>query len=198
MQSMSRSPEPGSVSHASSREVDVIELRTTGAVEWAAIAAALEGVPHPGPDVALLSHVVVAEAAGAVIGVAAMEAVDTVGFLRLLFVSPVHRGQGLGTSMARRAAQNGFERGFRSVFVAAAGLEAFYYRAGFSPDDFAFLPGRFWPSAASDVGQRPSVMSCRRVFGGRGGDGVESPVAAHRGMKDTPCFVPRRDGDFEP
>ena len=32
------------------------------------------------------------------------------------------------------------------------------------------------------------------------GFGVTKPFtqAAHRGMKDIPCFVPRRDCDFEP
>jgi N-acetylglutamate synthase-like GNAT family acetyltransferase len=180
-----------------SREGVVIRLRTTGASEWAAIAAALEGISHPAPEVALLSHVVVAEDEGTVVGVAAVEAVDTVAFLRLLFVSPVHRGQGLGTRMARRAVQNGFERGFMSVFVSAARLETFYYRAGFGPDDYSFLPGCFWPRAASDRAH-PSVMSCRRAIGGRLGDGGDTQVASRRGPQANPGFVPRRDCDFEP
>lgn len=176
----------------------MIQLRTAGASEWAVIEAALEGVAHPAPEIALLSHVVVAEDAGTVVGVAAVEAVDRVAFLRLLFVSPVHRGQGLGTRMARRAVQNGFERGFTSMFVSAASLETFYYRAGFGPDEFSFLPGCFWPKAASDRADQPSVMSCRRAIGGRRRDGADMPVASCRGSQANPCFVPRRDCDFEP
>ena len=176
----------------------MIELRTTGSSEWAVIDAALGGVSHPAPEVALLSHVVVAEDEGTVIGVAAVEAVDTVAFLRLLFVSPGYRGRGLGTRMARRAVQDGFERGLTSVFVSAARLETFYYRAGFGPDDFAFLPGCFWPKAATDRVHRPSVMSCWRALGGRLGDGGEPQIASLRGSQADPRFVPRRDGDHEP
>ena len=176
----------------------MIQLRTTGASEWAVIGAALEGVVHPAPEIAMLSHVVVAEDEGTVVGVAAVEAVDTVAFLRLLFVRPVHRGQGLGMRMARRAVQNGFERGLTSVFVSAARLETFYYRAGFGPDDFSFLPGCFWPKAASDRVHQPSVMSCRRAIGGGRSGGRDARDASHRGAQADPCFVPRRDCDFEP
>ena len=176
----------------------MIRLRTAGASGWAVIEAALKGVAHPAPEIALLSHVVVAEDEGTVVGVAAVEAVDTVAFLRLLFVSPLHRGQGLGTRMARRAVQNGFERGLTSVFVSAARLETFYYRAGFGPDDFSLLPGCFWPKAASDRTHQQSVMSCRRVMGGRRSDGGDAQVVSHRGSRADPCFVPRRDCDFEP
>ena len=176
----------------------MIQLRTIGSSGWAAIEAALAGVCHPALEVALLSHVVVAEDEGVVIGVAAVEAVDTLAFLRLLFVSPVHRGRGLGTRMARRAVQDGFDRGLTSVFVSAARLETFYYRAGFGPDDFSFLPGCFWPKAASDRVHRPSVMSCWRALVGRLGDGGEPLIACPRDLQADPRFVPRRDGDLEP
>jgi N-acetylglutamate synthase-like GNAT family acetyltransferase len=176
----------------------VISLRTAGASEWAAIAVALEGVFPSAPELALLSHVVVAEDEGTVVGVAAVEAVDAVAFLRLLFVRPIHRGQGLGTRMARRAVQNGFERGFTSVFVSAAGLETFYYRAGFGPDDFSFLPGCFWPKTASDRAHQPSVMSCRRAIGRCLRDADDTRVGSHRGAQADPCLGSRRESDVEP
>ncbi len=172
----------------------MITLRLVGASEWPAIEFALGGVLHPVPNIGLPSHVVVAEDEAAVIGVAIVEVADTVGFLRLHFVRPVYRGQGLGTRIVRHAVQNGFERGLTSVFVAAARLETFYYRAGFGPDDFSFLPGCFWPKVASDRTRQPSVMSCRLAIGGRGGDGAGS----QGGSRVNPCFVPRRGCDFEP
>lgn len=172
----------------------MITLRTVGASEWPAIEVALSGVLHPVPNIVLPSHVVVAEDDGVVIGVAAVDMADTVGFLRQHFVSPVYRGQGLGTRIVRHAVQRGFERGLTSVFVSAAKLEIFYYRAGFGPDDFSFLPACFWPNVASDRAHPPSVMSCRRVIGGRNGDGADSQGR----LQVNPCFVPRRDCDFGP
>ncbi len=172
----------------------MIKLRTAGTTEWADIKVALAGVLHPVPAIASPSHVVVAEDEAAVIGVAAVEAAETVGFLRLHFVRPAYRGQGLGTRIVRQAVQNGFEHGLASVFVSAARLETFYYRAGFGPDDFLFLPGCLWPQAASDRAHPPSVMSCRRPIGGRNGDGADS----RGGLLVNPCFVPRRSCDFGP
>ena len=172
----------------------MIKLRTVGATEWAAIEVALDGVLHPVPNIVLPSHAVVAEDEGAVIGVAAVEVADAVGFLRLHFVRPAYRGQGLGTRIVRQAVQNGFERGLTSVFVFAATFETYYYRAGFGPDDFSFLPGCFWPRVASDRAHPPSVMSCRRGIGGRNSDGANS----QGDLRVNPCFVPRRDGDFGP
>ncbi|MFL6696690.1 MAG: GNAT family N-acetyltransferase [Vitreoscilla sp.] len=169
----------------------MIKLRTVDTAELANVELVFGGVLRPVQDSVLLSHVVVAEDESAVIGVATVEMTDTVGFLRLHFLSAVYRGQGVGTRIVRHAVRKGFERGLTTVFVSATRLETFYYRAGFGPDDFSFLPTCFWSRVASDPAHQPSVMSCRRAIGG--GDGAGAQAAFRCDLS----FPGRRDCDFE-
>jgi amino-acid N-acetyltransferase len=82
-----------------------------------------------------LATALVARAAGAIAGCAAVEIYGTAGLLRSLAVDPGRRGEGLGHRLTEAALDLALARGVRSVYLLTTTAGDFFPRFGFKRID---------------------------------------------------------------
>jgi N-acetylglutamate synthase-like GNAT family acetyltransferase len=123
-------------------------LRTAQAADWPAIADLLTRSALPLDGAAEhLSHFVLAEDAGQVIGAAGIEAYGAVGLLRSVVVDASQRGQGLGEALVQRALDQAAEDGIQQVALLTTTAMDYFPRFGFVRLERGALPAVLAESA---------------------------------------------------
>jgi amino-acid N-acetyltransferase len=83
---------------------------------------------------------VIAEANGALVGVAGMETHDTSGLLRSVAVAPAARSLGLGDALVRNRMQWARDRSVRAVYLLTTTASDYFARRGFVAVDRETAP----------------------------------------------------------
>lgn len=107
-------------------------LRTADLSDLDAITALLTGSALPVDDLRTSSiGFVVAEDAGAVVGVVGLEAFGDAGLLRSLAVAPSRRGLGLGGELVEALERDACGRGLRQLVLLTQTAERFFAQRGY-------------------------------------------------------------------
>jgi N-acetylglutamate synthase-like GNAT family acetyltransferase len=118
-------------------EISGATLRPATPADEPAVAALLtaSALPLDGVHEALSSFVV-AEEAGAIVGVAGIEACGTTGehaLLRSVAVAPAWRNRRLGRALVTRAIAEAERRGTKALYLLTTTADAYFPSFGFSP-----------------------------------------------------------------
>ena len=109
-----------------------VRLRPAAPSDYQAIVQLLEAAELPTMGVEeALRHFVVADAGGAVVGVAGMEVHGPDAVLRSVAVDGALRGRGLGARMTGRVLQAAREAGLRRVYLLTTTADGYFPRHGF-------------------------------------------------------------------
>jgi amino-acid N-acetyltransferase len=92
-------------------------------------------LPVAGVDETTLGRFIVAERAGAIVGVAGLELYGSDALLRSVAVSPTLRQAGLGGALAERLLGQAASLGVRRVYLLTTTAESFFARRGFTRTD---------------------------------------------------------------
>ncbi|MCJ7711851.1 MAG: arsenic resistance N-acetyltransferase ArsN2 [Chloroflexi bacterium] len=116
-------------------------IRAATAADLPAVRALLQdaGLPLEGADDAF-AHGVVAEAAGVVLGGAAVERYGTDGLLRSVVVSPALRGTGVGRALVAAAEAAARDLGLAEMYLLTETAEAWFPRLGYQVLERAAAP----------------------------------------------------------
>lgn len=107
-------------------------LRAALPSDLPAVLALLAAAGLPGGGVAdWLSHFVVAQAGGALAGVAGLEVYGDAGLLRSVAVAETWRGRGLGSALTARVLEAARAGGLRAVFLLTDTAGDYFPRHGF-------------------------------------------------------------------
>lgn len=110
-----------------------MQLRTAGASDLPAVLALLEQAQLPLAGVADgLSHFVVAESEGKLVGVVGLEVYDRSALLRSAAVDRSWRGSGIGRVLVEQALDTAQKRGIEDVFLLTTTAEHYFPRFGFT------------------------------------------------------------------
>jgi len=115
------------------RNCDCLDLRTARSADLAAVLALLGRAHLPTAGVAeSLSHFIVAEREGELIGVAGLEVYGASALLRSVAVEDSWRGSGVGKALIDRALDQAWQAGIEDVFLLTTTAERYFPRFGFS------------------------------------------------------------------
>ncbi len=115
------------------RNCDCLELRTARSADLTEVLALLGRAQLPTAGVAeALSHFVVAESEGRLVGVAGLEVYGASALLRSVVVEDGWRGSGVGRSLIDRALGQARQAGIEDVFLLTTTAEHYFPRFGFS------------------------------------------------------------------
>lgn len=116
-------------------------IRRATAADERAVLALLAASSLPGDGVAdHLDDFLVAEADGAVVGVAGLERYGDAALLRSVAVSAGARGAGLGGLLTKRVLESAAVAGVRAVYLLTTTAEDYFPRHGFRRIDRASVP----------------------------------------------------------
>jgi len=115
------------------RNCDCLELRTARSGDLTEVLGLLGRAQLPTAGVAeTLSHFVVAESEGKLVGVAGLEVYGASALLRSVAVEDSWRGSGVGRSLIDRALGEARQAGIEDVFLLTTTAEHYFPRFGFS------------------------------------------------------------------
>ena len=115
------------------RNCDCLELRTARSADLTDVLALLGRAQLPIAGVAeALSHFVVAEREGKLVGVAGLEIYGASALLRSVAVDDSWRGSGVGRTLIDRALGQARQAGIEDVFLLTTTAEHYFPRFGFS------------------------------------------------------------------
>ena len=115
------------------RNCDCLELRTARSADLTAVLALLGRAHLPTAGVAeSLSHFIVAEREGELIGMAGLEVYGASALLRSVAVEDSWRGSGVGRTLIDRALDRARQVGIEDVFLLTTTAEHYFPRFGFS------------------------------------------------------------------
>lgn len=115
------------------RNCDCLELRTARPADRTAVLALLDRAHLPTAGVAeSLSHFIVAESEGELVGVAGLEVYGPSALLRSVAVDESWRGSGVGRTLIDRALDQARQAGIEDVFLLTTTAEHYFPRFGFS------------------------------------------------------------------
>lgn len=107
-------------------------LRTARPSDLDAISALLTGSALPVDDLRTSSiGFLVAEDAGAIVGVVGLEAHGDAALLRSLAVAPAQRGQGVGVALVDAVERDARDRGLRQLVLLTQTAERFFAQRGY-------------------------------------------------------------------
>lgn len=124
-----------------------LQMRSADAEDLRVLTDLLEHAELPTVGVAQwLTHFVLAERDGKVVGAAGLELYDAYALLRSVVVHPDERGQGTGAALVEHALEKARAAGVREVVLLTTTAERWFPRFGFRRIDRAEVPPALFAS----------------------------------------------------